>query len=646
MGEELTETDAPVPTGYVYLEDYNEPDWLYIVDYDEPSTLEVFVYTPPLNELREAFNSGTQGKPGSQGLLLTAPVEVYDFFNTYQDGVGLKPAENYNANTELKIYYEDGVGQPGYKLGMFHVAQDISRQVDFMTGQIREPRQIYEETKTDSSGNIVKVYTFHPVDVTLKHRLCNIEVKAKNSNKDYDVDVAGVMLGRPMVYGPMFNFSTDEWEFPPLTRQDLYNPATYAYAPADAKNPVGDYIHRLGDDAVSLMGNGGNALVLPTELGAWDYHDPDNSDAYSFNNEDRPIMFLAALVRVLPKNAIVLPSPLSITDMMYPFGKPSDDYEWDYNSNIDGIEGGAWVFYGNWYYDSRYDGWCYDDYYGDEFSTTDSGVCKTEEDTGWICNPITGLWSYNKNVDKGVHEEEYSWLLNWRIEKGYWYYIGKETGAEWEMLTDEDGNPITDEYEYPYWKYKGDYVFNPETEKWEIPEKIIFPSKYLIDNSNFETQEFGVLKNGYPGDVTKPGSTLKPDYVLGMSYNDRDKSAFTDKEKAELKSKNNKVEFQTYAWVGFPVAVDWKQGHKYTYTLDFTNGLGVELPNGIYGARLISDIVKAFEEYEKTGKPIHDLDLPNPEIPQMVKSANLPQGWGSIEVESSVWEPDDIVIKK
>lgn len=356
-----------VPTGYVYLEDYRDPDWIYIVDYDEPSTLNLFVYSPSLQQLREAFNSGTPGKPGSAGIMLKGPEGVYDFFNTYVDGVGVKPPENFNEHTELKIYYQDGVAKPGYKLGMFHVAQDISRQVDFVTAHIDPKARKINENDEDGQ----KYYTLESVPVHFEHQLCNIEIKARNANPDYDVDVAGVMIGRPMVYGPMFNFTTNEWEFPPLTRQDLYDMVTYPYFPADDKHPVGDYIHRLGPDAVSLMGNGGNALVLPTKLDAWDYQDPDNPDAYNFNHGDRPIMFLAALIQVLPKNDNSSAKSSSTSSIMYPFGYP-DDGDWYYDPEIAG-EGG-WIYDGpNWgYFDDGWYPFIEDEFYydGDGWETT------------------------------------------------------------------------------------------------------------------------------------------------------------------------------------------------------------------------------------------------------------------------------------
>lgn len=560
-GKVVKEED--VPKGYVYLVDYEEPDWIYIVDYDEPSTLNLFVYSPPLEQLRESFNSGTPGKQGSEGILHKAPNEVYDFFNTYVKGVGLTPPCNYNERTELKIYYEDGVAKPGYKLGMFHVAQDISRQVDFVTAHVDpKARKINVEPKT-VDGVEEDVYTLETVPLKFEHQLCNIEIHAKNGNPNYDVDVAGVMIGRAMVYGPMFNFTTNAWEYPPLTRQDLYDIVSYAYFPG------GDSIRRLGPNAVSIMGKGGNAMVLPVKLDAWDYKRPDNEDAYNFNSGDKPIMFFAALVRVSPKRDGNLPETLSITNMMYPFGYPGEG-DWIYDPKIG--EGGAWYYDG---YDWGYMGG--GEWYNYEFDPEDEET----EFPGWEYDP----------------------------ETGYWTYIDKD--GDWEMFTDEDDNV--------YWKYKGEYIYDNETRMWKLP--IIFPTDYVCEKSNFAYQEFCVDEEGK---------------VLETRYNDRDKCEFTSDEKKEYRTKykGEKISFNKFAWVGFPVSVDWQKGNKYVYTLDFTPGLGVELPNGIYGGRLISDIVKLFadqEANEKTGNK----SSKKSKTTRKKKSVKLPNGTGSVKLESS-----------
>lgn len=203
-------------------------------------------------------------------------------------------------------------------------------------------------------------------------------------------------------------------------------------------------------------------------------------------------------------------------------------------------------------------------------------------------------------------------MLNWKVdEEGLWTYIGND--GDWEMLTDEEGNA--------YWKYKGIYIFDSETGEWILSSDIIFPSKNVIKNSNFEYQEFCVDENGD---------------VLEIRYNDRDRCEFTAAEKEEYKNKykDKDISFKKYAWVGFPVAVDWKKGHKYVYTLDFTDGLGVEIPNGIYGGRLISDIINLFDGQNANGQNGNKSSNTS-KTTRKKKSVKLPSGTGSVKMESS-----------
>lgn len=39
----------------------------------------------------------------------------------------------------------------------------------------------------------------------------------------------------------------------------------------------------------------------------------------------------------------------------------------------------------------------------------------------------------------------------------------------------------------------------------------------------------------------------------------------------------NSVKYQ-FGWVSVPVSVDWQRGYKYIYTLDFTDGVGIQDP--------------------------------------------------------------------
>lgn len=101
-----------------------------------------------------------------------------------------------------------------------------------------------------------------PVGLTLNHQLSQIEVKAKCSNSKYKVEVAGIRLGKPVTRAT-FNFFANEnaggWNSADATRQLV----KYIFT-------SGDHIVTLKEEPESLMGNGKNAIVIPTAIDKWD----------------------------------------------------------------------------------------------------------------------------------------------------------------------------------------------------------------------------------------------------------------------------------------------------------------------------------------------------------------------------------------
>jgi len=100
------------------------------------------------------------------------------------------------------------------------------------------------------------------VALLFKHQLSQIEIKAKNGNEGYVYKVTGVRIGQPVSKGT-FDFGTSGWT---LTQDKANYLAEYNQAIT------------LGADAQGLMGDGGNAMLLPQQLTAWDA-DTDASNA-------------------------------------------------------------------------------------------------------------------------------------------------------------------------------------------------------------------------------------------------------------------------------------------------------------------------------------------------------------------------------
>lgn len=122
-------------------------------------------------------------------------------------------------------------------LAGFSPKANIGEQKDFVTA--------------NATGNKTNEST--GVALTFKHQLSQIEIKAKNGNEGYVYKVTGVRVGQPVSKGT-FDFGTSDWT---LTQDKTNYLAEY------------DQAITLGADAQGLMGDGGNAMLLPQQLVAW-----------------------------------------------------------------------------------------------------------------------------------------------------------------------------------------------------------------------------------------------------------------------------------------------------------------------------------------------------------------------------------------
>lgn len=125
------------------------------------------------------------------------------------------------------------------KLTNYAPATDITSQQDFITA-----------TATGSKSNEAT-----GVALTFKHRLSQIEIKAKNTEDTYVYKVQGVRIAQP-VSKATFDFGTDAWELG--SEKEIYE-VTYSGSEKT-----------LEHSAVSIMKtDGDNAMLLPQQLVAW-----------------------------------------------------------------------------------------------------------------------------------------------------------------------------------------------------------------------------------------------------------------------------------------------------------------------------------------------------------------------------------------
>ena len=120
----------------------------------------------------------------------------------------------------------------------FSPASDIANQVDFITANATGTKD-----ENESTG----------VPLKFDHRLAQITVLAKTDNTAYTYKVTGIRVGQPVSTAD-FNFTTNEWTL--ATDKAIYD-EIYT-------TPV-----VLGSEPASVMGEGGNLMLIPQQLTAW-----------------------------------------------------------------------------------------------------------------------------------------------------------------------------------------------------------------------------------------------------------------------------------------------------------------------------------------------------------------------------------------
>ncbi len=237
---------------------------------DQASQVEFFAYAPSLEEIRAAAITQLDPTASNYDALLANYNDGVKFYNWCIDGITLDPLNQENTTFAGVQLYK------GFKLGRFYVATDISKQIDFITAHISAP--------TPKNEDEAKI----GVELKFKHQLSNIELRAFSGNQDYNIEIAGVRLGRPYTGGAIFNFCDaqgsannpdgGQWGISKdpqrLAVEYIYGPGDEIYRMGSYNNLTGGQVitsaaHTTAATALSIMGKGGNAMVLPTKNGAW-----------------------------------------------------------------------------------------------------------------------------------------------------------------------------------------------------------------------------------------------------------------------------------------------------------------------------------------------------------------------------------------
>lgn len=296
---------------------------------EEASQVEFFAYAPSLEEIQNAAFTQLDPNAANYQTLLQNYKDAIKFFNLCQDGVPLDPmGQQTSTFSGVQLY-------KGFKLGRFYVATDISKQIDFITAHISADTPVNED---DAKLG---------VELKFKHQLSNIELRAFSANKEFNIEIAGVRIGRPYTGGAIFNFCDadgnvnyaegGQWG---ISKNPQRLPVEYIYGAGDEIYRMGSFnnlsgtqvittlAHTNAESANSIMGSGGNAMVLPTKNGAWageanpwiaskysaeqDGKDPKHWSADNAEGD----MYFSVLIRVTLKPA----ESEVITQQIYPYG--------------------------------------------------------------------------------------------------------------------------------------------------------------------------------------------------------------------------------------------------------------------------------------------------------------------------------------
>lgn len=231
-----------------------------------------------------------------------------------------------NSSIDFYAYYPDmdtmgadvTVDNTTKEITNFTVAEQIADQVDLITAHATGNQKANE-----ASG----------VPLEFKHRLAQIEIRAKSSNPSYKVTVVGARIGRAQTTGT-FNMADSSWTM------DEWHDTNVWDAVCD---PV-----ELTPDPVSVMGEAGNAMMIPQTLYVWNpTGDPDNAARMAY---------LAVRVRIVSDTGVQLypfPGEDEHTAQLY---HHTDGYAWTavplsttweqgkkYIYNLDFTNGGGYV---------------------------------------------------------------------------------------------------------------------------------------------------------------------------------------------------------------------------------------------------------------------------------------------------------------
>lgn len=163
-----------------------------------------------------------------------------------------------------------------YKFEKFWISSDISKQVDFITA--------YKSAKLEESVGDGLMLNF-------KHQLARVELEVWGANDKYNFEMAGVKLGNAVTkatfdFSSIIKESTDRTS-PWIPEENPREAVSYIFSEGDkvVKLNKASGLHTSENDAVSIMGKGGAAMVIPdpSRIEAWEGKSHSHIDKMYFS---------------------------------------------------------------------------------------------------------------------------------------------------------------------------------------------------------------------------------------------------------------------------------------------------------------------------------------------------------------------------
>ena len=305
---------------------------------------------------------------------------------------------------------KEGLPTFDFRLERFRVASDIADQSDFLTAYASGSM-----TQNANSG----------IALEFRHQMARVELSAGSGNEKYDFEIAGVRIGNAVTGGD-FRFPASAGdEYPWSATEGQKGVVEHIFTAGESIVTLSKQagIHATDNDAASVMGNAGPAMVIPMQhrFEAWEGNGDPMIGQTPYRTDK---MYFSLLVRVKGSDG----------DVVYPYPNDKDNIPVVYLAVEDEkINRRLYESSGRFYTDESLDG---SKLYSPKDTERILGFC-------WASLPVAAKWEAGKI---------------------YTYRLNYSAGIGWQDPSDPNpGDPIIERGPIPFevtveeWKAATDY---------------------------------------------------------------------------------------------------------------------------------------------------------------------------------------------